>query len=185
MAISTTGCNFPFNSEFSYPECTKSNSNGLLKLLVDLQHRQSIEDIISIFRKHITPLYKIDGLRYRHLLLGIDYYDGCVTEKKHIYNLVMFEKSWGSITFYAKTKLTSLDKHQLDAITFLLTQPIILAITQRTNSIQALNGNVTCLENPLLTEQLAIREARLARKEQLPMTIVLLAVDHFKKISKQ
>ena len=177
------------NSFANNPHCQSASlpldrTDSLLKLLVDLQKQKNIDSLVESLNDYLNEHYQICGLSYIHPLIGINIHYGSRCAHTHTYKLRVNEKNWGCLTCHTTEELESHDKKEIDAICGLLVQTIVIAANQTTKLSQPSDDFEMCLENPLLTEKLIIREAKLAHKEHLPMSMLLINIDHFRKVNQ-
>ena len=165
-------------------EKTSGQSSSVLKLIYEFQSQPTIQELFSVYAENIHSVLPINGIRYRFPLLGIHFVDGLTRQAICNYQLTTEHEIWGDITIYRNHPFTEKELHQFKLITSLLVHPLKSAIIQASSSMQTDDGGVVGYPNPELVDQLITREAKLAARQHVPMSIVLFNVDRFNSICR-
>ena len=167
-----------------FASCNNSfkSSTALLKIIYEFQNEFTIDELFATFSRNVRSQLTIDGIQYRYPLLGIQLTDGNRLNPICNYQLKTVNDFWGDITFYRSSPFSQLELQTLELLTSLLVHPLKLAIIKASNLFLSEEGRNVGYSNPEFVEQLIIREAKLATREQVPMSIILFNIDRFNYI---
>ena len=167
-----------------FASCKKSFefSNSVFEIIHEFQNEFTIDELFTAYIRIVRSLLTIDGIQYRYPLLGIQLNDGNDRNPACNFQLKTVNDFWGDITVYRSKPISPLELQKMEVLTSLLVHPLKLAIIKLSNSFIAEDGRIVGYSNPKLVEQLITREAKLATREQVPMSIVLFNTDRFNYI---
>ena len=167
---------------YSITEQADDQSGSVLRLIYEFQNQLSLEELFEVYAENIRAALPIDGIRYRFPLLAINLQHGVASSPICNYQLNTEHDVWGEITIYRKQHFSADEIHQFELITSLLVHPLKTAILHASASLYTDDGGIVGFANPDLVDQLIIREAKLAAREHVPMSVVLFNTDRFKRI---
>ena len=163
---------------------TETNESAV-NFILKLQNQSCIESLLNTFDECIRSIWPITGIRYRYPLLGITHKLGEDNSAQcHLY-LKANEQFLGDITIYNDTSISNDVIKNIELISSLLTHPLRAIIQEKSNLLLAGNEETIGIANASLVEQLVTREAKLANRERAPLSLILLDIDRFKRISGQ
>lgn len=169
-------------SHYSIGDQTDEQSGSVLRLIYEFQNQLSLQELFEVYAENICAALPVDGIRYRFPLLAINLQHGVASRPICNYQLNTEHDVWGDITIYRDTGFSNDEIHQFELITSLLVHPLKSAILHASASLYTDDGGVVGFANPDLVEQLIIREAKLAAREHVPMSIILFNTDRFTRI---
>ncbi len=169
-------------SKFSISDRTDKASDSVLRLIYEFQNQLSVEELFEVYVENVSSTLPIDGIRYRFPLLAINLQHGTASHPKRNYQLNTKHDVWGDITIYRREDFSEGEIHQFELITSLLVHPLKSAIINASASLYTDDGGIAGFANPDLVDQLILREAKLAGREHVPMSIILFNTDRFKRI---
>ena len=170
-------------SHYSVTDQDHNQSGSVLRLIYEFQNQLTLQELFNVYAENICTALPIDGIRYRFPLLAINLQHGMASNPICNYQLNTEHDVWGEITIYRNKGFSSDEIHQFELITSLLVHPLKMAILHVSASLYTDDGGVVGLANPGLVDQLIIREAKLAAREHVPMSVVLFNADRFRRIS--
>mgnify|MGYP003640987853 CR=1 FL=1 len=174
----------PHNMELETPETLFESTGSVLSYALRFQSQLCIETLLQSYEECIQSLFNIHGIRYRYPLLGATYSLGTTYNAQCNFQLNTNEEFWGDITIYRGKELTESEMKNIELISSLLVHPLRAIIHQKSNSLLSFNEETTGVANATLVEQLVTREAKLANRERVPMSLVLIDIDRFQNISE-
>ena len=170
------------HSQIGVSQRVSGESSAVLQLIYEFHNQLSIQELFNAYVDNIQSTLQVSGIRYRYPLLGIDLDSGNMTHPVCNYHLATEHDVWGDIIVFRNVEFSDEELHQFELITSLLVHPLKFAIIQASSSLQTSSGDIIGYSNPTLVEQLITREAKLANREQLPLSIVLFEIDRFNHI---
>lgn len=174
----------PHNLEAKAPVTTLESTGSVLSYALKFQSQLCIETLIQSYDECIQSILKISGLRYRYPLLGIAYSLGKTHKAQCNFHLKTDDEFWGDITLYRDNELSDSEMKNIELISSLLVHPLRSVIQQKSNSLLSFSEETIGVANSTLVEQLVTREAKLSYRERVPMSLVLIDIDRFQRISE-
>ncbi len=172
----------PSNKLLVGKDSISDNSDSVINLVLKFQNQATIESLIESYIDCLQSLLQVKGLRYRYPLLNVTHKVGATENMVCNFHLKTENEFWGDITIFRERKFTEDEMNKFELISSLLIHPLKNAIQEKTNAIHSFDENIIGIENAHLVEQLVTREAKLAHREQVPMSIVLFDIDRFQTI---
>lgn len=148
-----------------------------------LQTTLDLEEMLAMFRREIAQHIKIDGLIYRSSDNGLLIQQGLAGRHRASYGLTLVEEPLGDITL---SRSTPFSEHELALVEYLLCPllyPLRNALRYQTALSAAYRDPLTGVHNRAALEEALPREIELACRHDLPLTMVLIDLDHFKRIN--
>ena len=169
------------------PTIDRSNDStgSALRLVYEFQNQPSLDELFDVYAENISSALPIDGIRYRFPLLAVNFQHGTASNSICNYQLNTEHDVWGDLTVYRDKHFSADEIRQFELITSLLVHPLKAAILHASASLYTEDGEVVGLANPELVDQLIIREAKLASRERVPLSIILFNTDRFTRICKK
>lgn len=154
------------------------------QLGLQLQTSLEAERVVSLFFKGIQRLLPLDGLTYEfadddlHLQLG--------ERAAHTisYNLSNDGERLGLFTFERSKRFSEQEFATLETLMTCLLFPLRNALLYRAALQSALRDPLTGTGNRLAMDQTLTREMELARRNTQPLSVLMLDIDHFKRVNE-
>lgn len=172
----------PINTQNSVIKAEPKDS--VLSFVLKFQNQLSIESLLNTFDECVRSIHSISGVRYRYPLLGITHQVGQKLSPQCHLHLEAYDEFLGDITIYHSTAINSAAIKSIELITSLLTHPLRAIIQEKANSLLTGNEEAIGVANAVLVEQLVSREAKLAHRERVPMSLILFDIDRFENIAQ-
>ncbi|MFK7795404.1 MAG: GGDEF domain-containing protein [Gammaproteobacteria bacterium] len=174
----------PHNLDTKAHATVLESTGSVLSYTLKFQSQLCVETLIQSYEECIQSILNIDGLRYRYPLLGIAYSLGNMHQAQCNFHLETDDDFWGDITLFRKNELSDNEMKNIELISSLLVHPLRSVIQQKSNSLLSSDEETIGVANATLVEQLVTREAKLSHRERIPMSIVLIDIDRFQRISE-
>jgi diguanylate cyclase (GGDEF)-like protein len=173
----------PHSHETKVPASIYESTDSVLSYALKFQSQLCVETLIQTYEECIQSILNINGVRYRYPLLSIDCKLGIMSEAQCNFHLTTSDEFWGDITLYREKELSDREVKSIELVSSLLVHPLRAIINQKSNSLLSSSDETIGLANTILVEKLVTREAKLSHREQVPMSLVLIDIDRFQKIS--
>jgi diguanylate cyclase (GGDEF)-like protein len=153
------------------------------QLGLQLQTSLEAEKVLTMFFRGIQRLIQLDALLYNHssadlhLKLG-DRAQHCVS-----YTLSSEGEHLGELIFQRKHRFSELELAQLESLLTSLLYPLRNALLYRAATQSALRDPLTNTGNRIAMDQTLSREIELARRHKCPLSVLMLDIDHFKRVN--
>jgi len=159
------------------------NNDIISRLTRRLQTTLDTSDIIGMFATEVKSLVDFSQLKHevegqKNIVIG---------DKTGVhscqYNLTMDETELGSITFSRKSRFIEEELSIIERLASTLVFPLRNALLYKSALQSALKDELTGCGNKRALDAGLHREAELSVRHNTPLSIVMLDVDHFKKIN--
>jgi diguanylate cyclase (GGDEF)-like protein len=174
----------------THPSHPKINSESqqrfaskVLALTGVLQTTLETSELISLFAKELSGFVRIDGASYQLPELQIEISVGSQTNHSCRYQLLVSGEALGEIKFF---RFYPFEENELETIENLLSgllYPLRNALLYHRAIQTALIDPLTGVKNRSTMDNAMQREIKLARRQGNPMSVVLLDIDHFKRVN--
>jgi diguanylate cyclase (GGDEF)-like protein len=153
------------------------------RLLGVLQTSLDLERVLQLFRQEVDTLVDLPGLAYRNL--AEDVAIGLGEEQGHQihYHLNQGDLRLGDLTFYRQERFQDSELGALEYLLGSLLFPLRNALLYREAQNNALRDALTGVGNRNALDRALVRELELARRTQQPLSLLMLDLDHFKRIN--
>jgi len=148
-----------------------------------LQTTLDLEEMLVMFRHELATHIQIDGIIYRNNDNGLLVQQGLPGRHRASYGLTLVEEQLGDITF---SRNTPFSEHELALAEYLLCPllyPLRNALRYHSALSAAYRDPLTGVHNRAALEEALPREIELACRHDLPLTMLLIDLDHFKRIN--
>lgn len=162
-----------------------NTQDSVLNFVLKLQNQLSIESLLTTFDECIRSIHDISGVRYRYPLLAVTHQTGIQNKQQQQLHLEVNDEFLGDITIYHNSSLDNSTHKSIELIATLLIHPLSSLIKQKASSLLTCSEETIGIANAELVEQLVTREAKLAQREHVPMSLILLDIDRFKSITEK
>ncbi len=160
------------------------SQNSVLYFVLRFQNQLTIESLFSAFDECIQSVHAISGIRYRYPLLGISHTIGNRVKQQCCLQIQSNDEFLGDITIFHNHPISRPALNSIELITSLVTHPLRAIIQDIANASLGCNNETIGVANATLVEQLVTREAKLAHREHVDMSLILFDIDRFNMISE-
>lgn len=157
----------------------------VLGLSGTLQTTLDLEQQIDLFAKALRGHLSIDGLEYSNAVIGKTYRSGNTATHRATYDLKLEESQLGSLCFCREMPFTHNELKQLENLLCGLVYPLRNALTYLEALQLASHDPLTGVQNRLAMEHALEREVDLARRQQAPLSMLIIDADHFKRFNDE
>ncbi len=153
------------------------------QLNLQLQTSLEVERIIDLFFQQVPRLVALDALSYQHAAHNVRIELGGRASHSAGYRLSHDGEYLGELIFRRTQRFSEEELGQLESLLASLLFPLRNALLYR-NAIQsALRDPLTDTGNRIAMDKSLQREVELARRNQQPLSLLMLDIDHFKKVN--
>jgi len=174
----TTTAPGQFLSGFDVPELQRT-----LKLAGLLQTSLELENILQYFVESVQEAIPIDGLAYDNCSLDVQFHVGKPGRHRCVYPLTLAGDTLGEITFSRNQRFSDQEMEQLENFTYQLVYPLRNAILYQEAVHAAQIDGLTGANNRAAMDRCLERELELAHRHDHALSLILVDVDHFKRIN--
>ena len=153
------------------------------QLSLQLQVSLDAERILGIFFREIQRVIPLDSLTYTHQASDLRMEFGQRGHHSVSYRLSHTGEHLGELNFKRLQRFTEHEQAQLESLLSCLLYPLRNALLYRTATRSALRDPLTDTGNRIALDQALNREIELARRTQQPLSLLMLDIDHFKKVN--
>ena len=148
-----------------------------------LQTSLEPERILGLFFREIQRLVPLDALQYRHAASDLRLEFGHRGHHSVSYTLSHEGEHLGELILRRNQHLTDEELSQLESLLVSLLYPMRNALLYRAATRSALRDPLTETGNRVAMDQTRQREIDMARRHMHPLSLLMLDIDHFKKIN--
>ncbi len=159
------------------------SDHGLYALNNRLQTSLEIDELIEIFTAEVQRELAVDGLLYQEPSHGVDIELGTQCRHTLSYTLVLFEQSLGNIRFFRTSAFSELECQKVEQLLTALVYPLRNAFKYMQAIRSSFIDSLTGVKNRAAFDNALQREVELAHRQGTELSIVVLDVDHFKKVN--
>jgi diguanylate cyclase (GGDEF)-like protein len=165
------------------PAAPETLGPRVLELSGILQTTLDIEMQIELFGKEIQRYLSIDGLQYtlpdaEHKVLH-----GSEASHRATYDLKLEDRSLGSVRVYREMPFVDKEIRSLENLLCALVYPLRNALTYKNAVELASRDPLTGAFNRMALDSSMAREVDLAHRQQLPLAVLVIDIDHFKNFN--
>ncbi|MNQ83418.1 Diguanylate cyclase DosC [compost metagenome] len=155
------------------------------QLALQLQTSLEVERIVSLFFDEVQRLVPLDALAYQHQSSDLRLEFGSRSSHSAGYRLSHEGEYLGELIFRRNQRFDAQELNQLESLLSSLLFPLRNALLYRAAVQSALRDPLTDTGNRIAMEQTLQREVDLARRNLQPLSVLMLDIDHFKRINDQ
>ncbi|MGI3130138.1 GGDEF domain-containing protein [Halopseudomonas pachastrellae] len=153
------------------------------QLNLTLQTSLELDRVLGMFFAGLQELLQVDGMEYRHSAANASLSLGQVALHRCSYRLSHAGSYMGELQFSRQSRFDEAELASLEALLGTLLFPLRNALMYREALACALNDTLTGAGNRLALNQNLDRDMRLAKRSGQPLSVLVLDVDHFKRIN--
>jgi len=156
-----------------------------LRQQLNLQLQVSLEAdrILAVFFREIQQMLPVEYLAYHHAGADLRLEFGEAAKHCADYRLTHGSEYLGEISFRRAQRFGEAELAQLESLMACLLYPLRNALLYRAAVQSALRDALTGTGNRIAMDQTLGREVEVARRHLLPLSILMLDLDHFKQIN--
>ena len=167
----------------SYPENMTDVSNMSIHVMSVLQSTLDIEKLIELFDDEMAAIVPHDNLVYLNQDENIKFETGKPGLHSTTYRLVLFGKKMGELTVSRNTKFLESELHKIESLISSLIYPLRNALLYKQAVDKAYIDPLTGLNNRAAFDKSIEQEVELAIRHNYTLSLMMLDLDHFKKIN--
>lgn len=153
------------------------------QLSLQLQTSLDTERILNLFFAAVQRLVPLDALAYQHPISDLRLELGERANHSAGYRLSHEGEYLGELIFRRKLRFSEEELAQLESLLASLLFPLRNALLYRSAVQSALRDPLTNTGNRIAMDQILQREIDLARRNLQPLSLLMLDLDHFKRIN--
>lgn len=156
-----------------------------LRQQLGLQLQTSLEPqrILGLFYRETQRLVPLDALVYQHKPSDLRLEFGQRGHHSVSYSLSHEGESMGELVFRRNQRFSDQEQSHLESLLSALLYPMRNALLYRAATRSALRDPLTDTGNRIAMDQTLQREIEMARRHLHPLSLLMLDIDHFKKIN--
>lgn len=153
------------------------------QLSLQLQTSLEAEKILGIFFQGVQRLLSIKSLTYDHRDSDLRLQLGSRGSHRVHYSLSNDGEHLGTLQFQLDEELTEQELQTVESLLACLLFPMRNALLYRAATQSALRDPLTGTGNRIAMDQTLLREIEVARRHTQPLSLLMLDIDHFKKVN--
>ncbi len=153
------------------------------QLVLQLQTSLEPERILGLFFREVQRLVPLHSLSYTHQPSDLRLEFGQRGHHSAAYSLSHEGEHMGDLLFRRNQRFTEQELGNLESLLSCLLYPMRNALLYRAATQSALRDPLTETGNRIAMEQTLQREIELARRHNQPLSLLMLDIDHFKRIN--
>ncbi|MBD0679900.1 GGDEF domain-containing protein [Pseudomonas sp. PSB11] len=156
-----------------------------LRQQLNLQLQTSLEPqrILGLFYREIQRLVPLDALIYQHKSSDLRLEFGQRGHHSISYSLSHEGEHLGELTFRRNQRFSEQEQANLESLLAALLYPMRNTLLYRAATQSALRDPLTDTGNRIAMDQTLQREIELARRHMQPLSLLMLDIDHFKRVN--
>lgn len=155
----------------------------VLELSNRLHSSLDIDKLFETYAGEVTRIVPIDGLHFHNDDLNFQYKQGRMLRHSCNYRLLMGGQNLGEIHFFRGRRFSEEDTVQLEYMLSSLLNPLHNSLMYQQAVNSALIDPLTQVNNRSTFEATLSREVSLAKRHQTSLAMLVVDIDHFKKIN--
>ncbi|WP_095130150.1 GGDEF domain-containing protein [Pseudomonas sp. Irchel s3h14] len=163
----------------------RSVSLAQLRQQLSLQLQTSLEPqrILGLFFREIQQLVPLDALTYEHTSSDLRLEFGLRGHHSISYSLSHEGEHLGELVFRRNQRFSEQEQGNLESLLSALLYPMRNALLYRAATQSALRDPLTDTGNRIAMDQTLQREIEMSRRHLQPLSLLMLDIDHFKRIN--
>lgn len=167
------------------PLLERPASLAQLRQQLSLQLQTSLEPqrILGLFFREVQRLVPLDALHYVHKGSDLRLEFGARGHHSVSYSLSHEGEHMGELVFRRNQRFNDQEQGHLESLLSVLLYPMRNALLYRAATQSALRDPLTGAGNRIAMEQTLQREIEMSRRHLQPLSVLMLDIDHFKRIN--
>lgn len=149
-----------------------------------LQTTLEIKELITLFFKQVNRIIEFDGLHYedpeqdqREIALGLQSGHNCS------YQLLVASDDLGTLKFFRSSRFQEQELETIENLLVGILYPLRNALLYQKAKKSAMLDPLTGAKNRTAMDSSMHREIELAKRYDVPLSVILMDIDHFKRIN--
>jgi len=148
-----------------------------------LQSSLELPKLMEMFEREVKQVVPHDGMEYANAEERTQITFGHEARHSCSYDLVVMDKWLGQITFRREQRFSKNETDELEALICALVYPLRNALLYKRALETALKDPVTGINNRAALNATIDREVNLAHRHGNALSVIMLDIDHFKRIN--
>jgi diguanylate cyclase (GGDEF)-like protein len=148
-----------------------------------LQTSLEPQRILGLFFREVQRLVPLDALNYRHQASDLRLEFGQRGHHSVSYSLSHEGEHLGELVFRRNQRFSEPDQGNLESLLSALLFPMRNALLYRAATQSALRDPLTDTGNRIAMDQTLEREIEMSRRHLMPLSLLMLDIDHFKNVN--
>lgn len=161
---------------------TQEFSNLRARLAMVLQTSLDIERVIVLFLEQVQTAVPVDGIAFE-TLDATTHKAGRLSPHHALYQLTTNDASLGAIRFHRRRPFREHELEKLEHLLAIVVCPLRNALMYQAAVAAAYQDPLTGLGSRRALEMTMERDIGLATRHQYPVSVLVIDIDHFKKIN--
>lgn len=161
----------------------RSATERALRITNALQTTLDASQLLETFAQEIKATVPIDGALYSLPEQDLELKAGRNAANSCSYRLNLNEQFLGEITFTRKIKFSSGELNELETLLGSFVHPLRNALLYRTALMKAQRDPLTGVYNRAALNETLAREVELAHRHKNELSLIVIDIDHFKRIN--
>ncbi len=159
------------------------SNDWLLNLARLLQTSLKVEQLIEVFATECQTAIRYNSLAFSNEKFGFSYSHGEPARHTCNYTLVLSRENLGELTFTRNQPFAEEETRRLEFLSSHLVYPLRNALMYHLALLTASKDPLTGVNNRSTLDAVLEREICLSRRHATPLAVVMLDLDHFKKVN--
>ena len=159
------------------------NADLLLRVSTSVQTTLDLNHLLELFYKQVNAILSVSGIVYSNEVKNLNLTIGTLGEHSCDYNLVTHKDLVGDLQFTRDKDFTKTELEHIELLLSVIICPIRNALLYRDAIETALKDPLTGTGNRVAMDSTLERELALAKRHELPLSIMLIDIDKFKQIN--
>jgi len=164
---------------------TVESADLRLQLANALQSTLDLHITLNYFYDYASKLVECDGLRYDNAEKNISISLGKSSQHSAQYKVSSADEQLGELSFMRNSKFAETELAFVEMLIGVLFYPLRNALKYREALESSLIDSLTGMNNRLALNMYAEREIKLAKRHQKSMAMMVVDLDHFKKVNDE
>ncbi|MHC8387681.1 GGDEF domain-containing protein [Pseudomonas sp. MDT2-39-1] len=148
-----------------------------------LQTSLEPQRILGLFFREIQRLVPLDALNFQHPASGLRLEFGQRGHHSVTYSLSHEGENLGELVFRRNQRFSEYEQGNLESLLSTLLFPMRNALLYRAATQSALRDPLTDTGNRVAMDQTLQREIEMSRRHLMPLSLLMLDIDHFKNVN--
>lgn len=161
----------------------RATGDRILYISSALQTSLELEEVLGIFMRETTDIIGYDSIGYSNSTFDIDFTLGKKSLHSFTYGLDLAQHALGDITFSRRRRFVEDELKVIEQLLCVLIYPLRNALMYQQAVKAATKDALTGLYNRAAMDDSLERELKLAKRHGAPISLIVLDIDHFKRIN--
>lgn len=170
------------NPTFNWPTIALEQAQRL-ELLGALQTTLVLDQLLQLFSQEVQKWVPHDGFRYRNEAAGLEIQVGRTASHRCHYRLTLEEQGLGELILLRRKRFSEQELVAFESLLCCLIYPLRNALLYHQALQSAYTDPLTGVYNRTALQGIFQREWKLARRQGIPLSMLVLDIDHFKQIN--